>query len=63
MKNSKYIILATLLLSATLSLQAQGGCVESPEDPTAVLALLGGAAASAVYLRDRFKTRMNARRK
>jgi XrtJ-associated TM-motif-TM protein len=63
MKNSKYIILATLLLSATLSLHAQGGCVESPEDPTAVLALLGSAAASAVYLRDRFKTRINARRK
>jgi XrtJ-associated TM-motif-TM protein len=32
----------TLLLATTLPLRAQTGCDDSPEDPTIVLALVGG---------------------
>ncbi len=32
-----------LLLALTVPLRAQGGCVDSPEDPTIVLALVGVA--------------------
>ncbi|MGA3035468.1 MAG: PExPT-CTERM protein [Terracidiphilus sp.] len=35
-------------LAITLPLRAQNGCVDSPEDPTLVLALVGGAGALAV---------------
>jgi XrtJ-associated TM-motif-TM protein len=44
----KKTLLATafaLLLIPALPLRAQSGCVDSPEDPTIVLALVGGAAA------------------
>lgn len=34
-----------LLVAAALPLRAQGGCVDSPEDPTIVLALIAGAGA------------------
>jgi XrtJ-associated TM-motif-TM protein len=33
------------LLAAALPLRAQTGCTDSPEDPTIVLALVGGAGA------------------
>jgi XrtJ-associated TM-motif-TM protein len=40
----RYVVLsAVALLSVTISLHAQGGCVDSPEDPTAVLMLVGTA--------------------
>ena len=32
-----------LLLAVALPLHAQGGCVDSPEDPTIFLALVAGA--------------------
>jgi len=35
----------TLLLATVLPLRAQSGCVDSPEDPTIVLALVGAAGA------------------
>ena len=34
-----------LLLASALPLRAQTGCVDSPEDPTIVLALFGAAGA------------------
>ena len=37
-----------LLLIPALPLRAQTGCADSPEDPTIVLALVGGAGALAV---------------
>ena len=42
-----------LALSVCLPLQAQSGCIDSPENPTAVLALVGltGALLSAVRVR------------
>jgi XrtJ-associated TM-motif-TM protein len=39
-----YIGLA-LMLGTALNLRAQGGCVDSPEDPTLALALVAGAGA------------------
>jgi XrtJ-associated TM-motif-TM protein len=46
--NLKKTILAfafTLMLAMALPLRAQTGCDDSPEDPTVVLALVGGAGA------------------
>ncbi len=40
-----------LLLAAALPLRAQGGCVDSPEDPTVILALIAGAGAVGAGLR------------
>jgi len=39
-----------LMLALAHSLRAQGGCVDSPEDPTLVLALVAGAGALAAGL-------------
>ena len=36
-----------LMLALVLPLRAQSGCVDSPEDPTLVLALVAGAGALA----------------
>jgi XrtJ-associated TM-motif-TM protein len=47
-----------LFVSATLRVHAQdGGCVDSPENPTAILALVGMAAAGINHLRNRFTCR------
>jgi XrtJ-associated TM-motif-TM protein len=49
--------LALLVLVATVRLHAQegdGGCVDSPENSTAILALVGAAAAGINHLRNRF---------
>jgi XrtJ-associated TM-motif-TM protein len=57
-KKFRYMLpLALLVLAATLRLHAQegaGGCVDSPENPTAILALVGAAAAGINHLRNRF---------
>jgi len=49
MSGKKMLVAAgwVLLLVAAQSLRAQGGCVDSPEDPTLVLALVAGAGALA----------------
>jgi len=52
-KYSLYLIAAALILCAA-PVYAQGGCVDSPENPTAVLALVGSAGALLVSLRGRF---------
>ena len=46
-----------LLSSVALPLYAQGGCVESPENPTAILAVVGSAGAFFVSARARIKAR------
>ena len=46
--NLKKALLATMfavMLAVALPLRAQTGCDDSPEDPTIVLALVGGAGA------------------
>jgi XrtJ-associated TM-motif-TM protein len=70
MKNFRYLIFgfSLLLVSAALPLHAQGGsvdsgtdCVESPENPTAILALLGSAGAFCVSARARIKSRRQSK--
>jgi XrtJ-associated TM-motif-TM protein len=54
-----------LLLSVALPLHAQGGittsgtCDDSPENPTAILAVVGSVGAFAVSARARIKARRN----
>ena len=48
-----------LILLIAAPLQAQTGCTDSPENPTVVLALMGGAGA----LFSTVRARMRARRK
>ena len=44
-----------LLLAAALPLHAQDGCVTSPENPTAILAVIGTAGAFYTTARARIK--------
>jgi XrtJ-associated TM-motif-TM protein len=48
-----------LLSSVALPLHAQDGCVNSPENPTAILAVVGSAGAFFVSVRARIKARRN----
>ncbi len=61
MKKLRYVLPVLLVIAAaTLRLHAQegdGGCVDSPENPTAILALVGMAAAGINHLRNRFAGR------
>jgi XrtJ-associated TM-motif-TM protein len=56
-----FLILAgiALLSSVALPLHAQDGCVNSPENPTAILAVVGSAGAFFVSARARIKARRN----
>ena len=54
-----YALLGVLFLLGSVRLQAQTGCTDSPENPTVVLALMGGAGA----LFSTVRARMRARRK
>lgn len=46
MKKASLLLAGTaLLFVATAALHAQGGCVNSPENPTAILAVVGSAGA------------------
>ncbi|MGA3334369.1 MAG: PExPT-CTERM protein [Terracidiphilus sp.] len=45
------LLLALMLAAVVLPVRAQGGCEDSPEDPTIVLALVGGAGALAASVR------------
>ncbi len=49
--------LLLLLATAALPLRAQTGCVDSPEDPTIALALIGSAGVIFTTLRNRRKAR------
>jgi XrtJ-associated TM-motif-TM protein len=44
------ILVAAMLFAVSATLRAQTGCDDSPEDPTALLALVGGAGALAASL-------------
>jgi XrtJ-associated TM-motif-TM protein len=48
------------MLAVALPVYAQGGCVNSPENPTVVLALVGSAGAFVASARARFKARRNS---
>lgn len=56
MSNTKLVCLASVLLFACATpLLAQTGCLESPENPTVVLAIVGSAGAFYSTLRYRAK--------
>jgi XrtJ-associated TM-motif-TM protein len=58
MKKSTAVCLGgALFLVAARVLQAQSGCTDSPENPTVVLALVGGAGAVFSAVRARMKRR------
>jgi XrtJ-associated TM-motif-TM protein len=46
-----------ILLAVALPLHAQGGCDDSPENPTAILAVVGSAGAFFFSARARIKAR------
>jgi len=50
------LLFAVAVLTVALPLHAQGGCVNSPENPTIVLALVGSASACVASLRRRLKS-------
>jgi XrtJ-associated TM-motif-TM protein len=49
-----------LLSSVALPLHAQDGCVNSPENPTAILAVVGSAGVFFSSVRARIKARRNS---
>lgn len=55
MTKKSLLLVAVLMLAAATPVFAQSGCVDSPENPTAILALAGSAGAFAVGLRGRFR--------
>jgi XrtJ-associated TM-motif-TM protein len=62
MKRSTLTFLGfALLLSAALPLHAQTGCLTSPENPTAVLAVVGSAGAFFATARARIKARSRSK--
>ena len=62
MKKSSLLLTAiAMMLAVTVSANAQGGCVNSPENPTVVLALVGSAGAFLSSARARFKARRNSK--
>jgi XrtJ-associated TM-motif-TM protein len=50
LKKTLLFIGLALMLALALPLRAQNGCVDSPEDPTIILALLAGAGLFATSL-------------
>ncbi len=58
MKRSTVVILGcAVLVLVAVPLHAQSGCTDSPENPTVVLALVGGAGAMFSAVRTRLKAR------
>jgi XrtJ-associated TM-motif-TM protein len=58
MRKAIFVTFAVAILFAmTAPLQAQTGCTDSPENPTVVLALVGGAGALFSAVRARMKAR------
>ena len=55
MKRISAVFVAVMALLAVAPLAAQTGCVNSPENPTAVLAMVGGAGAFLAAVRNRFR--------
>ncbi len=62
MKKSSLLLLGlALFVSAALPLHAQEGCIDSPENPTAILAVVGSAGAFLVSARARFNARRRSK--
>ena len=61
MKKSTLLLIGSVVLLSALPVYAQGGCVNSPENPTVVLALVGSAGAFLASARARMKARRNSK--
>ena len=57
MKSFLLAVVALVLFAIASPALAQGGCVNSPENPTAILALVGSAGGVFVALRNRFRSK------
>ena len=55
MKKLLLVLAVFVMLIASRPMLAQGGCDESPENPTAVLALVGSAGGFLVVARSRLR--------
>jgi XrtJ-associated TM-motif-TM protein len=63
MTNRSFLLLCfALLFLVVLPLRAQTGCDDSPENPTVVLALVGGAGAMFPVVSARLRARKRRRR-
>lgn len=60
MNKSFLLVGSAMFLLIALPLHAQTGCVTSPENPTALLAVVGSAGAFFVSARARIKARRNS---
>ncbi len=61
MKKSALLLTGfAVMLTIAVPVHAQGGCVNSPENPTVVLALVGSAGAFLASARARIKARRNS---
>jgi XrtJ-associated TM-motif-TM protein len=56
-----WLLGSALFMLIALPLHAQNGCENSPENPTIVLALVGGAGAAFSTLRTRLKARRGSK--
>jgi XrtJ-associated TM-motif-TM protein len=61
-KTQAICLCSVLLFACTTPLFAQDGCLDSPENPTVVLAVVGSAGALFSTLRYRAKARRNSSR-
>jgi XrtJ-associated TM-motif-TM protein len=53
---SLFVVALAIVLAPSLC-HAQGGCTDSPENPTALLAVVGAAGAAIPMLRSRLRSR------
>jgi len=59
-KRLQLLVWSAAFLLVAVPLRAQTGCTDSPENPTAVLALVGSAGAFISMARARVKARRNS---
>lgn len=55
MKKTFLFAAFVMLIAATAPLHAQTGCIDSPENPTILLALVGSAGAAVASIRGHFR--------
>ncbi len=61
MKKLNIVVAAAgFLLVCCSPLHAQGGCIDSPENPTAILALVGTMGGFGAYVRNRIRDKKKA---
>jgi XrtJ-associated TM-motif-TM protein len=62
MRLLKWMFLMLVALAIAVPAVAQGGCVNSPENPTALLAVVGSAGGVVMALRSRFAGKKQGRK-